>query len=126
MEKRNYLKPTIEFYGINSTTSFMAVSDIIIEEGTDTDENVVASLLDECFRVRGTLVNNSVVLGYMDKDNKTGKYTGCFESQNYETGNSSVITCKDERFKNLPRLTKVKVTYDPNVEIFTFSFDGCN
>ena len=126
MEKRNYLKPTIEFYGINSTTSFMAVSDIIIEEGTDTDDNVVASLLDECFRVRGTLVNNSVVLEYMDKDRKTGKYTGCFESQNYETGNSSVITCKDERFKNLPRLTKVKVTYDPNVEIFTFSFDGCN
>ena len=38
MEKRNYVKPAIEFQGINPTTSFMAVSDIVIEGGeTDTE-----------------------------------------------------------------------------------------
>ena len=123
MEKRNYVKPAIEFQGINPTTSFMAVSDIVIEGGeTDTE---VALLLDGCFRVQGDLVDNGVVIDKMTYDRRTGKYTGCFETQNYETAKPSVITCTDERFKNLPRLTKVKVTYDPTYEAFTFSIGGC-
>ena len=118
MEKRNYVKPAIELYGINSTTSFMAASDIVIEGGTE--DNNAALLLDQCFMISGYLVSNQSVINQLGSD-----YTKCFYSKPYEQDKPNEIVCSDPRFANLRVGTGVKVTYDPINETFTFSFEGC-
>ena len=118
MEKRNYVKPATELYGINSTTSFMVTSDIVI--GGETGGTEVATLLDECFMVDGYLSNNQSVIDQLGSDN-----TGCFYTRPDENDNPGVIVCKDPRFKDLRMGTGVKITYNPNAGTFTFSFEGC-
>ena len=117
MEKRNYLKPTIEFYGINSTTSFMAASNLVIEEGST--GTTAVTMLDKCVMFSGTHLNdNSAVI----EDLKKSNYSKCYTIRRYETldPNKEDI-CPDPRFVNDK---KVRVTYYPETGTFVFEFDN--
>lgn len=51
MEKRNYVKPAIELYGINSTTSFMVASVEAGEGGTSCSDELSEKVIEDIFYV---------------------------------------------------------------------------
>ena len=82
MEKRNYVKPAIEFHGINPTTSFMIVSgavpggSIVIEGYKD---------IDQCIQINGA-VSDQQLINIIKSSG--GSYTGRIDQGNQSEGES--------------------------------------
>ena len=116
MEKKNYLKPAIELHGISPTTSFMAVSDLIIE---DTNPEV-ATLIDGCVQFGGNYSSNDEVISSLKRYPNN---SNCFTVQRWESVDpTKTDICTDPRFINGQR---VRITYDETNKQFIFDFDGC-